>query len=113
MASFPPGLAGPPLAPPTAPTLSSIPTGQTGDAGQPGITGALPRLFFQAEQQLKTIARVLPTFSSDIDSVVQQLRDVLAKALSGGPPTTPPQTPNSPTGEPTARMESPKGQYQL
>ena len=75
-------MGGPPVNPPTEPTLSAIPMAQEGPS--PGQSGALPQLVFQIEQMIKTVARILPTQSGALDQIVSDLRDVLAAALQGG-----------------------------
>jgi len=73
---------GPPVQPPTEPTMSAIPMGAEGPAS--GQSAALPQLVFQIEQMIKTVARILPTQSGALDQIVSDLRDVLAMALQGG-----------------------------
>jgi hypothetical protein len=83
---IPPGLqGGPPVAPPEMPTLSAMPMdGQTAPPGA-GLVGALPRLFHNVEQELETIARVLPpALAAEMGPIVSQLRAVLVKALQSG-----------------------------
>jgi hypothetical protein len=84
------GGGGPPVQPPQMPTLSAAPMPPQGmgpEAGmpQPGQVGALPKLFFGVEQQLQTLAKVLPPdLVADLDSISQNLRAVLVKALQSG-----------------------------
>lgn len=55
--------------------------------------GALPRLVFQIEQQIETLGKALPAASSDkLNSIREQLREVIAEALSGGAPMQGSQT---------------------
>lgn len=88
-----PGGGAPQQGPPPAfggPSLANIPPGQPPtppgqDPSQAG--GALPRLIFQIEQQIETLAKALPSDASDkLNSIREQLREVVAGALSGGPP---------------------------
>lgn len=83
---LPPGtISGPPIQPPEAPTLSSIPIGGQTEAPGPGQVGALPRLFFNLEQQVETIARVLPpALAAELSPIMSALRAVLVKALQSG-----------------------------
>jgi len=90
-----PGGMAPGGGPPPAmgsPTLANIPPGSPsgppmgGDPQSQG--GALPRLVFQIEQSIQTLARALPPDASEkLDAVTQQIREVVAMALSGGGPT--------------------------
>lgn len=86
MTPIPPAMmmGGPPVNPPTEPTLSAIPMGQPTGGPGPGMVGALPQLIFNIEQQIKTVARILPDQSPVLDQIVSDLRDVLATALQGG-----------------------------
>lgn len=80
MGGLPPD--GPPPPAPGTPSLANIPQGQTppADAG-----GALPRLVYQIDQSIQTLARALPADQSQkLDAIRQQLREVVAGALSGG-----------------------------
>jgi len=90
---MPPAMAqgGPPVQPPQMPTLSAAPVPQPGMGGpeagmpQPGQVGALPKLFFGVEQQLQTLAKVLPpALTAELDGISQNLRAVLVKALQSG-----------------------------
>jgi hypothetical protein len=91
MASMPPPPMGggmpPDQGPPPqmgAPTLANTPPSGPQVAG-PEQGGALPRLVFQIEQSLQTLARALPGGSSQkIDSIREQLRGAVAEALAGG-----------------------------
>lgn len=67
--------------PPETPSLSAF----SADGGEAGgwKAGALPRLFFQVEQQLDTIARAVPQSSGEIDSIKQSLRGILVSSLQG------------------------------
>jgi hypothetical protein len=84
-------MGGPPVQPPTVPTVSSIPQDQA-DTG--GLVAALPRLVFNVEQQLSTLARILPAQSEQLNGIRESLRAVLASALQrgagGGPPSSMP-----------------------
>lgn len=108
MAALPPppmGMSGPPEGGPPpavgAPSLSNIPPsgppmGQQMGAG-PEQGGALPRLVFNIEQSLQTLARALPVGSSQkIDAIREQLRMAVAEALSGGGEQTPPSQEGGP-----------------
>ncbi len=114
---MPPGLAsGPPVQPPEMPTLSAIPVdGQTAAPGA-GMVGALPRLFFNIEQSVETLARALPpALAAELAPVVSQLRVILVKALQSGAGMTasnvvPGETPSvtSPAGpRPESGMQFP------
>lgn len=91
MASLPPPPVGggmpPEGGPPPqmgAPSLANIPPSGP-QMGGPEQGGALPRLVFQIEQSLQTLARALPPGSSQkIDMIREQLRGAVAEALSGG-----------------------------
>ncbi len=92
----PPGgmLNGPPPPPPGSPSLAGIPPAPGGGAGAgppgPNQAGALPRLVFEIENSMKVLARALPGDAAEqIDSIVQQVRNVVAQALqgSGGSPS--------------------------
>lgn len=93
----PPALmqGGPPVQPPDMPTLSAMP--QAGDPmmeamPQPGQVGALPKIFFGIEQQLQTLAKVVPPdLVADLDSIAQNLRAVLVKSLQSGAGSLGPQ----------------------
>ncbi len=93
-------MGGPPNAPPTDPTLSAIPMGGAGQGPAPGQIGALAPLIYQIEQQIKTVARILPDQSQALDQIVSDLRDVLAAALQGGgaPPAPTPNAGPPPPG---------------
>lgn len=95
--AFGPSLDGPP--PPAGqPSVGSIPPSPPGMGG-PGAgpqMGALPRLVFQIEQSLQTLARALPPETSrQIDAIKEQLRQLVAGSLSGSSPGQP----TSPTEE--------------
>lgn len=79
------------------PSVGAIPPSPPG-AGGPGAgpqMGALPRLVFQIEQSLQTLARALPPDSSrQVDAIKEQLRTLVAGALAGSSP-----------GQPTSPME--------
>jgi hypothetical protein len=95
-----PGLEGPPLPlPPGSPSLSALPQPGMGPASEPGpgVAGALPGLFFEAEGALRAIARVVPDASEEVDDLISRLRGILSAAITGGSRTTPP-----PAGEPMA-----------
>jgi hypothetical protein len=79
------------------PTLAGIPPG-----GQPPMPGppeqgagaALPKLVFQIEQSLDTLARALPPDAAEkINTIKDTLREAVAISLSGGgqPPEGPAQ----------------------
>lgn len=95
----PPGLAGPPLPlPPGAPSLSALPPmGMGGEAAGPGVAGALPGLFFEAEGALRAIARVVPDASEEVDDLISRLRGILSTAITGSSSATP-----ASAGEPMA-----------
>jgi hypothetical protein len=89
---MPPAMAqgGPPVQPPQMPTLSAAPmppaeAGAEAGMAAPGQVGALPKLFFGVEQQLQTLAKVLPpALTAELDGISQNLRAVLVKALQSG-----------------------------
>lgn len=85
---------GPPVQPPDMPTLSAMPGVGSQDAAtpQPGQVGALPKIFFGVEEQLKLLAKVVPPeLVADLDSIAQNLRAVLVKSLQSGAGTLGPQ----------------------
>lgn len=77
-------MTGPPVPPPNVPTLSSFQS--AGGGGTPGTfnAGAVPKLFFTAEQALDEIATSVPTIAADIDRIKGELRDVMSAVLAGG-----------------------------
>ena len=85
MASMFPPVGAPPVQPPEMPTLSGM---NLNGATQPpgaGQVGALPKLFFNVEQELEAIARVLtPDLAAELGPITSQLRMVLVKALQSG-----------------------------
>ncbi len=82
---MPAGIGGPPVTPPEMPTLSSMPMDGTTAPPGPGLVGAIPRLFHNVEQEIETIARVLPpVLAAELSPVVSQLRAILVKALQSG-----------------------------
>lgn len=99
-AVMPGGLAGPPLPPPeTAPTLSALPPPGMGGMDVPpgpGRAGALPGLFMEAMTSLKTIARVVPDASEELDECIARLRGILSRTLRGEPMGTPPSEQGGP-----------------
>jgi len=72
-------LGRPPVTPPDMPTLSSVRVGE-GPTG-PGLSAALPRLFFELSQRIDTIARLLPGQSMQLDEIRSRLQEVLADAV--------------------------------
>jgi len=91
MGSFPPvgmGVGGgqdmPPPPPAGSPSVAGIPPGPA-SMGPPGMgaAGALPKLVFEIENSLKTLARAMPDSSAEVDSIIQQLRNLVAQALQG------------------------------
>lgn len=96
---------GPPVQPPEMPTLSATPV--TPGAGQaltpePGQVGALPRLFFNIEQQLTLIAKLIPeSLVSDLDAIAQQLRAVMVKTIQSGAGASVAPIGLQPAGQPT------------
>lgn len=77
--------AGPPAAPPELPTLSAMPEGDAQMAPAPGQVGAFPELFFNVEQQLKLLAKTLPTqYVPELEDISVQLRALLVKTLQSG-----------------------------
>lgn len=92
MGAFPPvgmgvggGLDVPPPPPAGSPSVAGIPPGPPQGGGPPGMgqAGALPRLVFEIENSLKTLARAMPDSSAEVDSIIQQLRNLVAQALQG------------------------------
>jgi hypothetical protein len=79
---------GPPVQPPEMPTLSSTPVAPGANQPvmpEPGQVGAIPRLFFNVEQQLTLIAKVVPeNLVEDLDAISQQLRAVMIKTIQSG-----------------------------
>lgn len=103
MTPIPPSLlmgGGPPVNPPSQPTLSAIPVDGTQGPG-PGLSAAIPQLVFNVEQQIKTLARLLPNQSEELDDIVTALRDVMSRAL---------QRATEPDAEPNRRM--PPGSFE-
>jgi hypothetical protein len=102
MASLPmPPMGGqaPQQGPPPAfgsPTLSNIPQGAPPPQAGGQAAGALPRMVFQLDQQIQTLARALPPdTAAKLDAIREQLREIVAEAVSGGtggqtPPTAGP-----------------------
>lgn len=76
-------MSGPPMPPPDTPSLSAYPAGG-GGSPSPNQTGAMPRLFFEAEKSLDVIAASAPEVSKDIDRLKSDLRDILTRVLQGG-----------------------------
>ncbi len=94
-------MSGPPMAPPEAPTLSAFPLeGNQSAAGgpPPSQIGALPKMVFQVEMMLDTIARAVPGASEAIDQAKQIVRGILTKSIQGGAQGTPPPTPSGMMG---------------
>src|SRR5262245_15339029 len=79
---------GPPSPPPDTPSLTAyrpVAGGEmegTEGAG-PAQAGAVPRLFFQADQALDQIASAVPGASATIDRIKTELKDLLVQSLSG------------------------------
>ena len=87
MASMPPfKMGGPP--PGTTPQgLSNITgRGPQGDPNPQGGGGGVAKIFYAVEQALDQIASALPNSAGEVDQIKTQLREVLAKAVSGGAP---------------------------
>lgn len=85
MASMPPlKMGGPP--PGSSPQGLSMIQGQgpNSEPTPPGGGGGIARVVFAVEQALDQIASALPSAAGEIDSVKTHLREVLAKAISGG-----------------------------
>lgn len=77
--------SGPPAQPPDMPSLSAMPFGQSAAPPEPGQVGSLPELFFNLEQQLKTVAKSVPSgVTAELDQIAQRLRAVLVKVLQSG-----------------------------
>lgn len=84
-----------------SPSLSNIPPSGppqgAGGMGGPEQGGALPKLVFNIEQSLQTLARALPAGASQkIDAIRETLRQAVAEAISGGGEPTPPMQEGGP-----------------
>jgi len=97
-------MGAPPMAPPELPTMSGMPpegmppgappdpSGGDSPSAPPGQAGALPQLFFGIDQQLKTLAKVLPPeLVADLDAISQAIRSVFIKAVQRGSAARPTQ----------------------
>lgn len=108
MASMFPPVGAPPVQPPELPTLSGMNVG--GPTAPPGAgqVGALPKLFFNVEQELEAIARVLPPdLATEIGPITSQLRMVLVKALQSGAGAASPNPSGAMPGRPDTSMQFP------
>lgn len=83
MATAPPLKLGGPPPGSTPQGLSSIVRDQSAPTPSGG-NGGLARVFYAIEQQLDSLASALPEDSESIDEIKTQLREILAKAISGG-----------------------------
>ncbi len=83
MSSVPPVRLGGPPPGATPAGLSSMVRDQTADTPTGG-QGGIARIFYAIEKQLDSLASAIPESSETIDEVKAQLREVLAKAISGG-----------------------------
>jgi len=81
------GGAPPTQGPPPAmgmPTLANVPPSAPPPADPMAAGGALPRLVFEIESSISTLAKALPPeMSQKLDIIKEQLREVVAEALSG------------------------------
>jgi hypothetical protein len=50
----------------------------------PKNAGGVPALFYETEGMLKQIAFILPAQAEKINTVIEELRSMMANALSGG-----------------------------
>lgn len=84
MSSMPPSqFSGPP--PGSTPVgLSNMVRSNVGGSTPSGGGGGIAKQFFAVEQALDNLASVLPEHSEQIDEIKAQLREILAKAISGG-----------------------------
>ena len=81
----PTGEVGPPPLPPEIAALSQTPTsGQVGEGEKPNSKAGLPRLVFEIERSLDSIADAVPGVADQVDDMKSTLRDLLASALQGG-----------------------------
>lgn len=84
-------LDAPPQQPPGVPSASGMSDLMGNPAESPGLSGALPQMEFELEQDLKTLAQVVgPELAPMVDKIISQLRDVVAQYLSRGAGGTPP-----------------------
>jgi uncharacterized coiled-coil protein SlyX len=85
MSSMPPvsRFGGPP--PGSTPVgLSNMVRADNGNPNPSGGGGGIAKQFYAVEQALDTLASVLPEHTEEIDEIKSQLREILAKAISGG-----------------------------
>lgn len=85
------------MAPPEAPTLSAFPMsgGSPEDgASSAGKIGAIPKIVFQVEMMLDTLARAVPGAAQQVDQAKAIVRGILTKSIpSGGGAGTQAMTP--------------------
>jgi hypothetical protein len=75
------------MAPPEAPTLSAFPLsdgGPGGGAASPQKIGAIPKLVFQVEMLLDTLARAVPGAAQQVDQAKAIVRGILTKSIPSG-----------------------------
>lgn len=85
------------MAPPEAPTLSAFPmSGGGAEDGAPPDSkiGAIPKIVFQIEMLLDTLARAVPGAAQQVDQAKAVVRGILTKSIpSGGGAGTQPVPP--------------------
>lgn len=82
-------LNAPPAQPPGMPTASALGQPAPGGGKGPGQMGSLPRLGFEVEQSLRTIAKVIgPELAPRVEEIITSLKDLLVQALDSGPDST-------------------------
>jgi hypothetical protein len=75
------------MAPPEAPTLSAFPLeGGPGGGAPPGPRqiGAIPKMVFEVEMLLDTIARAVPGAAQQVDQAKAIVRGILTKSIPSG-----------------------------
>ena len=108
MASMPPSTGSfggpPPGATPQGLSQMGVDPMQAGPEAPPGGGAGLAQTFYAVEQQLDSLAEVVPNEAESIDQIKSLLREVLARAVSGGAGFTGTQAPgpgvNGPAQEP-------------
>lgn len=84
------------MAPPEAPTLSAFPMSGEAEGGAPPSSkiGAIPKIVFQVEMLLDTLARAVPGAAQQADQAKAIVRGILTKSIpSGGGTGTQPMAP--------------------
>lgn len=75
------------MAPPEAPTLSAFPLsggGPENGAPQASKIGAIPKIVFQIEMLLDTLARAMPGAAQQVDQAKAVVRGILTKSIPSG-----------------------------